>query len=73
MARSRPSESRTYRIERLAADKETERVPGRVQVDPHMFLRLEICQYGAGLYRVLPGLLEIVDLDVEVHHHLLVL
>ena len=52
MARSRPSGSRTCRIERLVADKEAERVPGGVQVDPHMFLWLEIRQYGAGFYRL---------------------
>ena len=48
-------------------------MPCRIQVDPHIILRLEVRQHGARRDRLLPGFLKIVDLDIQVHHHLLVL
>lgn len=53
-------------------DPEAERVPGRVEVDPHVLLRLELGQHSPRRDGVRTTDLEIVHLDVQVHHHLLI-
>jgi hypothetical protein len=45
---------------------------GRVEVDPYVVLGLVLGEGGACGHRVGRGALEIVDLDLEVDHHLLV-
>src|SRR6266567_3342314 len=56
----------------VGLDPQAERMPGRVEVDPDVLLRLEVREGRAGRERVLAGCGEIIDPDVEVHHHLLV-
>jgi hypothetical protein len=53
-------------------DPEAERVTGRVQVDPYVLLGLKPGERRAQGDRVRAGGFQIVDLDVEVRHHLLV-
>ncbi len=43
----------------------------RVEVAPHLVLRLVLGKGGTAFHDVCTGGREIVDLDVEVHHHLL--
>src|SRR5271166_3462444 len=47
-------------------------MPRRVDADPHVVLRLEVRERRARLDRVRDALLDVVDLDLQVHHHLLV-
>src|SRR6201982_2011883 len=43
-----------------------------IKADPHVLLRLESGQRRTLRYRVRDARLEVVDLDLQVHHHLLV-
>jgi hypothetical protein len=47
-------------------------VSGRIVVNPNVALRLMLGQDRADGDGVGAGLLEVIDLDVEMHHHLLV-
>src|SRR5262249_53890602 len=51
---------------------QAERVPGGIEVYPYVLLRLKISERRAGGDRVRAGLLEVIDLDIQMHHHLLV-
>ena len=45
-------------------------MPGRIQVHPHIVLRLKLRQRRPGLHRLGPGHIQIVNLDVQVHGYL---
>src|SRR4051794_1885348 len=53
------------------AEVEAEGVPGRIEQDAHVGLWLAVRDRGAHGDGVLDGLVQVVHLDVEVHHHLL--
>ena len=44
-------------------------MPYWIRVNPPIILRLEVRQHSPRRDRVLPGFIKIVDLDVQVHHH----
>jgi hypothetical protein len=46
-------------------------VAGRIQADPHVVLGLEVRQGSALGQRVRDPGLQVIDLDLQVHHHLL--
>ena len=48
-------------------------MPYRIPVNSPIILRLEVRRHSPRRDRVLPGFIKIVDLDVQVQHHLLVL
>src|SRR4051794_3187138 len=50
---------------------QAERMAVWVEHHAYAFLRLEICQLGAGLDRMRDRLVEVVDLEIEMHLHLL--
>ena len=53
----------------VLVEVEAERVPRRVVEHPHVFLRLELGHGGAALDGVGDAGREVVDRDVDVHHH----
>jgi 6-phosphogluconate dehydrogenase (decarboxylating) len=52
--------------------EQAERMPGRIEADSHVVLGLELRERGALGDRVRRGLFQVIDLDLQVHHHLLV-
>ena len=71
-ARAAPRRRPTRAPMRLVVlvEVQAEGVTGRVEHHPHVVLGLELGELGADRHRMGDRLLEVVDLDVEVHRHL---
>src|SRR5215218_11087542 len=72
-ARSSQYGSRTSSDDLLGVGPQAEGVSGRIVVNPNVALRLMLGQDRADGYGMGTGIFEVFDLDVEMHHHLLVI